>query len=40
MRRRIAAGESKADVARELRISRMTVYRALAAEGEQETGSV
>ncbi|MBY5453950.1 recombinase family protein [Rhizobium leguminosarum] len=29
IRRRIAAGASKADVARELRISRMTVYRAL-----------
>ncbi|MBA1343904.1 MULTISPECIES: recombinase family protein [Rhizobium] len=40
IRRRIAAGESKADVARELRISRMTVYRALAGEGGQETGLV
>lgn len=29
IRRRIAAGESKAGVARELKISRMTVYRAL-----------
>ncbi|MCP1203831.1 helix-turn-helix domain-containing protein (plasmid) [Acetobacter oryzoeni] len=29
IRRRIAAGESKAGVARELKIARMTVYRAL-----------
>ncbi|MFQ6163907.1 helix-turn-helix domain-containing protein [Sinorhizobium meliloti] len=29
IRRRIAAGASKASVARELKVSRMTVYRAL-----------
>ncbi|WGJ08525.1 recombinase family protein [Brucella intermedia] len=33
IRRRIAAGVSKADVARQLKVSRMTVYRALAEQG-------
>ncbi|TCB60171.1 recombinase family protein [Rhizobium leguminosarum bv. viciae] len=38
IRRRIAAGVSKADVARDLKVSRMTVYRALAGsvEGDRD----
>ena len=35
IRRRIAAGATKAAVARELNISRMTVYRALEDQGSQ-----
>jgi DNA invertase Pin-like site-specific DNA recombinase len=35
IRRRVAAGTSKAAVARNLKVSRMTVYRALANESEQ-----
>ncbi|WP_431093610.1 helix-turn-helix domain-containing protein [Sinorhizobium meliloti] len=34
IRRRIAAGTSKAAVARDLKVSRMTVYRALAEQDE------
>lgn len=36
IKRRIAIGESKAEVARQLKVSRMTVYRALA---DQKSGS-
>lgn len=35
IRRRIAAGASKASVARDLKVSRMTIYRALANQDEQ-----
>lgn len=35
IRRRIAAGASKADVARQLKVSRMTIYRALAGPDSQ-----
>ena len=34
IRRRIAAGVSKASIARDLRVSRMTIYRALATANE------
>jgi DNA invertase Pin-like site-specific DNA recombinase len=34
IRRRVAKGASKASVARDLKVSRMTVYRALASESQ------
>lgn len=39
IRRRIAAGATKAAVARDLNISRMTVYRALEDQGSQSTST-